>query len=439
MAAEWKTVRLGRYCLKIGSGATPRGGATVYLDKSPVAFIRSQHVYNERFVFDNIVYLSEEASTTLDSVAVYKDDILINITGDSVARASMAPEEVLPARVNQHVAIIRVDPVQFDARFIRYFLITNEMQTKLLSLASSGGTRNALTKGMLEKLDVPKPPLDEQKRIAGILSAFDDKIELNRKMCKTLEVMAQALFQSWFVAFEPVKAKIAALEAGGDPELAAMMSISGKTESELAEMQAEYPKPYAELVHTASLFPAAMIETDQGEIPAGWKSLQLKKVSKQITCRIGNTECKVLSAVNTGELVLSQDFFTKQVFSKETNKYILVQPDSYAYNPSRINIGSLGRNKFDFDGCVSPIYIVFRVDCEYIAFFDQFFTSDLFRDEVTLRASGSVRQSLNYSDFGQIGITYPALNIIREFNLKSNIFKENSCVGIAKPDVDEKA
>ena len=165
------------------------------------------------------------------------------------------------------------------------------------------------------------PPLPEQKRIAGILSAFDDKIELNRKMSKMLEAMAEALFKSWFVDFEPVRAKIAAIENGKDPELAAIMSISGKTEVQLAEMKTFYPDAYSELAHTASLFPSVMVESEQGKIPEGWQAVQLKDVTTQITARIGERKCQVLSAVNSGELVLSVEHFNKQVFSKETNKY----------------------------------------------------------------------------------------------------------------------
>lgn len=247
-------------------------------------------------------------------------------------------------------------------------------------------------------------------------------------MSKMLEAMAEALFKSWFVDFEPVRAKIAAIENGKDPELAAIMSISGKTEVQLAEMKTFYPDAYSELAHTASLFPSVMVESEQGKIPEGWQAVQLKDVTTQITARIGERKCQVLSAVNSGELVLSVEHFNKQVFSKETNKYILVKPNTYAYNPSRINIGSLGRNKFDFAGCVSPIYVVFSVAEEYISFFDQFFASQTFKDEVLLRASGSVRQALNYSDFGQIALQYPPLPIMQAFNTKIDIISQKLSV-----------
>lgn len=310
---------------------------------------------------------------------------------------------------------------ELNNKYLKYYFDSPFFQKLFSQWAGGGSTRDYI--GITEQLNLPisYPPIVEQKRIAGILSAFDDKIELNRKICKTLEAMKEALFKSWFVDFEPVQAKITAIKNGKDPKLAAMMSISGKTESQLAEMKTSHPATYTALAHTASLFPSVMVESEQGKIPEGWQAVQLKDVTTQITARIGERKCQVLSAVNSGELVLSVEHFNKQVFSKETNKYILVKPNTYAYNPSRINIGSLGRNKFDFAGCVSPIYVVFSVAEEYISFFDQFFASQTFKDEVLLRASGSVRQALNYSDFGQIALQYPPFPIMQAFNTKIDI------------------
>lgn len=208
MSCNWPIVQLGKYCTKIGSGATPRGGSSVYLDKGEVTLIRSQNIYNDRFKAEGLVYITEAAALKLKNVIIEPNDVLINITGDSVARVCLAPEEYLPARVNQHVAILRVDPKEFDHRYLRYFLTSQKVQNHLLTIASTGGTRNALTKIMLESLDVIKPPLGIQKEIGSILEKFENKIRLNTETNQTLEKMAQAIFKSWFVDFDPVKAKI---------------------------------------------------------------------------------------------------------------------------------------------------------------------------------------------------------------------------------------
>ncbi len=112
------------------------------------------------------------------------------------------------------------------------------------------------------------PSLKEQKRITDILSSLDKKIELNNKINQTLESIAQALFKSWFIDFEPVRAKIAAKQNGADPELAAMCAISGKSKTELEQMASD---DFAELQATAALFPDELVESELGEVPKGWE------------------------------------------------------------------------------------------------------------------------------------------------------------------------
>ena len=195
---EWQPVRLGGYCSKIGSGSTPRGGEKVYQAEG-TAFIRSQNVYNGVFAPNGLAFLGDEEAERLDGVTVQKGDVLLNITGDSVARCCQVPETVLPARVNQHVAIVRPKPDEFDARFLMYFLISQWMQSVMLSLAGSGGTRKALTKAMIEGFEIPKPLLQVQSDIAEVLVNYDDLIENNRRRMALLEEAARQLYQEWFV------------------------------------------------------------------------------------------------------------------------------------------------------------------------------------------------------------------------------------------------
>ena len=113
---------------------------------------------------------------------------------------------------------------------------------------------------------------------------------------------------------------------------------------------------------------------------------------------------------------LSEEYFNKQVFSKNISNYIVVEPYDFAYNPARINIGSIGMNNFGFTGCVSPVYVVVRTEPNYHYFLDFFVKTKRFSEEVKTRSSGSVRQSLSYADFGQIKIAYPPAEVVEEFN-----------------------
>ena len=195
----WKKVRLGSICLKIGSGATPKGGATVYVDNG-ITFIRSQNVYNLKFDREGLVHISDEAAKKLDGVSIQKGDILLNITGDSVARTCVVPSEVLPARVNQHVAIVRPDPAILDYSFLNYYLASPYMQAYMLGLSvGKGASRNAMTKDMIANYEVPCPALEIQHHIASILSAYDNLIDNYRRQIKLLEEAAQRLYKEWFV------------------------------------------------------------------------------------------------------------------------------------------------------------------------------------------------------------------------------------------------
>ena len=253
MSSEWPTKRLGDSCEKIGSGATPKGGKDTYLEFGPIYLIRSQNVHNDGFSPAGLAFISEEQAKKLDNVIVEAGDVLLNITGDSVARVCQAPRQFLPARVNQHVAIIRPKSIVFDACFLRYFLASPAQQDYMLGLAAAGATRNALTKGMIESLQVPCPPLPIQQGIGDILAGFDDRITLLRETNATLEAIAQALFKSWFVDFDPVRAKM----EGRPPE--------GMDED------------------TAALFPDALEETELGLVPRGWQVGQV--------CDLGEVVC----------------------------------------------------------------------------------------------------------------------------------------------------
>ena len=131
---SWEKVKLGDVCIKIGSGATPKGGSTVYIERG-TTFIRSQNVYNLAFDYNGLVFINDEAARKLCGVAIKENDVLLNITGDSVARTCLVPSAVLPARVNQHVAIVRPNKDILNPCFLNYYLASPFMQSFMLGLA----------------------------------------------------------------------------------------------------------------------------------------------------------------------------------------------------------------------------------------------------------------------------------------------------------------
>ena len=160
---------------KIGSGATPRGGESVY-QKSGVTLIRSQNVHNALFLHEGLVAIDDSAAAALDGVSVEVNDVLINITGASVARTCLVDEMILPARVNQHVAILRTDSKVLLPGFLLRVLLGQQMNSYLLGISGSGTTRQAITKAQLESLEMAVPPISEQKRIVEVMSSMDEVI-----------------------------------------------------------------------------------------------------------------------------------------------------------------------------------------------------------------------------------------------------------------------
>lgn len=195
---SWQSEPLSALTLKIGSGSTPRGGDSVYISEG-TTLIRSQNVYNNEFSTDGLVYIDEKTAEKMKGVSVEKEDVLVNITGDSVARCCLVHDAVLPARVNQHVAILRTNPKKLLPHFLAFYMVSPFMQAKMLSWAGTGGTRKALTKGMLEGFEIPLPPVDVQDKIVQKIRTYNDLIENNRRRIHLLEESARLLYQEWFV------------------------------------------------------------------------------------------------------------------------------------------------------------------------------------------------------------------------------------------------
>lgn len=204
--------------------------------------------------------------------------------------------------------------------FVYYFFKNISKQLKSMDV---GAANPALNRNHVHPLEVTWPSNDVQERISKILSSLDRKIKNNDKINQTLEQMSQALFKSWFVDFEPVKAKIAVLEAGGsqkDATLAAMTAISGKDTDALVVFEYEHPEQYAELKATAELFPSAMQDSELGEIPEGWNVIPIGETGKVIC---GKTPSKKESEFYGGDIpFIKIPDMHEQLFVIKTNEYL---------------------------------------------------------------------------------------------------------------------
>ena len=280
--------------------------------------------------------------------------------------------------------------VVVDTQICNPYYLHYKYLIKNLRYLDSGSAQSQITIDALKNLSIEIPSLVYQNKVVAFLKSLDDKIEINKRINDNfyyaffevmliwlltslendnLEQQAQAMFKSWFVDFEPFK--------------------NGE-----------------------------FVNSEQGMIPKGWKAGSLEDITAQKAEKVcDRVDMKVLSPVTTGQLMLSEEYFTKQVFSESITKYKVVEIGDFAYNPARVNIGSLGRNNYNFDGCVSPVYVVFSCKDGYAYLFDLYRKTEKFKTEVNLRAIGGVRQSLNYKDFTFIQCIIPPLHVVENFNV----------------------
>ena len=243
MAGEWSDKPLLELCSYIN-----RGSAPAYIEAGGVLVLNQKCVRDQRVSFLEARRTDQERKLVIADRMLQLLDILVNSTGvgtlGRVAQLVALPE---PATVDSHVTIVRPDPAAVDPRYLGFAVRLYEREIEALAEGSTGQTE--LSRARLGAFPVPLAPEKEQRAIAHILGTLDDKIELNRRMSETLERQARALFKSWFVDFDPVRAKA----EGRDPGL---------------------PQPLADL------FPDSFEDSDLGEIPKGWELKPLDEIAR---------------------------------------------------------------------------------------------------------------------------------------------------------------
>lgn len=189
---QYLKVPLQKICTKIGSGATPKGGKTAYIDEG-ISLIRSTNVFDFRFEYSDLAHINQTQADALSNVTVEPNDVLFNITGVSVARCCMVPDDVLPARVNQHVMIVRPAKGIAMSYYIMFTLCSASNKAKLLGIGQSGSTREAINKQELESFEIPIPDDDSLNKFGEIALCAYKNIQCNVKEIRLLEDMKSVL------------------------------------------------------------------------------------------------------------------------------------------------------------------------------------------------------------------------------------------------------
>ena len=259
--------RLADLCLADGVQTGPFGSQLHQEDyvEDGTPIITVEHLGENRILHQNLPRVSEEDRLRLAKYSLRTGDIVFSRVG-SVDRRAIVREAENGWLFSGRCLRVRPDPEKLDPLWLSYFFGLPTFKQYIRGIAV-GATMPSINTKILSDVSIYFPGLSQQRYIATLLASLDDKIELNRRINQTLEAMAQAIFKSWFVDFDPVKAKIAAKAKGRDPLRAAMSAISGKAD---AELDALPPEQYQQLATTSALFPDEMEDSELGEVPRGW-------------------------------------------------------------------------------------------------------------------------------------------------------------------------
>ena len=329
MSADSPEVRLEDITSILGDGLH---GTPKYEEDGEYFFINGNNLSNGKIVFNENTKRASREEYLKYKKEINERTVLVSINGTLGNVAFYNGEKVFLGKSACYFNV--VDDI--DKKFVRYVISSKLFQDYITTYSTGTTIKNVSLKSMRD-FTFRLPPINEQKQISKVLGDLDDKIELNCQINQTLEAMAQAIFKSWFVDFEPVKAKIAAIEAGENAEgvtRTAMSAISGKTDEELDQLQAEQPECYIQLKTTAELFPSAMQSSELGEIPEGWEVKSLYDCAQYINGAAFKSEDfslnhKGLPIIKIRELkygITSQTEFTKKEFDQKyriTNGEIL--------------------------------------------------------------------------------------------------------------------
>ncbi|HGA2745777.1 TPA: restriction endonuclease subunit S [Escherichia coli] len=250
-----------------GPHATPKK-----LEQGDAIFLSISSLEQGRLNLEQSSYISEEDYIKWTRRVTPQPGDVVFSYETKIGEASIIPEG-LRCCLGRRMGLLRAKRNKVIPDFLLYAYLSPAFQEVIREKTIHGSTTDRLSIKEMPSFKIQIPDVRKQNGIIKILKSIDDKLELNQQVNKTLEQMAQALFKSWFVDFEPVKAKMAVLESGGsqaDATLAAMSAISGKDTDALEVFEREHPEQYAELKATAELFPSAMQDSELGDIPEGW-------------------------------------------------------------------------------------------------------------------------------------------------------------------------
>ncbi|MDE1234164.1 restriction endonuclease subunit S [Vibrio aestuarianus] len=356
----WDLKNLGRLATKIGSGVTPKGGSNAY-KPSGIPLIRSQNVLWGNVDLSDVAYIDEDQHAKMKGSIVYKNDVLLNITGASIGRSAVS--HLNEANVNQHVCIIRSDAL--EPEYLKNFLLSFYGQ-KQIEQFQAGGNRQGLNFEQIKSFKLPVPPLPEQRKIAQILSIWDRGIATTEKLIDASKQQKKALMQQL---------------------------LTGKKR---------------------------LVDPETGKAFEGdWEEVKLSKLFTRVTEKNKGQSTNVVTISAQHGLIRQEEFFKKSIASETLDNYFILRKGQFAYNKSYSNgypMGAIKRlNRYD-DAVVTSLYICFEIKNSAhtsSCFMEQYFESGLLNRGLTKVAAegGRAHGLLNVkpTDFMGLALIVPKI------------------------------
>lgn len=423
--------------------------ASDYVEQG-IPFIMASDLEGGLINFSSCKYILPQQARSLRKGFAREGDVLLSHKATIGRTALVQPNGNEYIVLTPQVTYYRViDETKLKNIYLKAYFDSYFFQSILSQWAGSGSTRAYL--GITEQLKLPviMPPIETQIEIAFLADNLNSKIHLNNQINKTLESIAQAIFKSWFIDFEPVKAKIHAMQAGKDPELAAMCAISGKSETELQQMD---KTNFAELQATVALFPDELMDSELGEVPNGWDFLDIDKTTSLIIDHRGKTPKKLGAEWSDSGITALSAKHVKDgcIVNREQLRFV----DTVLYNKwmkeeleegdilltSEGPMGEMYYLAFDEKYCLSQRLYALRANTNLVSseFLYFWMLSPFAKSEMNGRATGTTVVGIRQAELRKVKVLTPSKPICDLFkqkvkaNLKQIALNNNKSVNLTQ-------
>ncbi len=323
MSSQFSRVTINEISTLITKGTTPTsiGGK---FSKTGIPFVKVESISESGgLIPEKFAFIDAQTDELLKRSRIQENDVLFSIAG-TIGRVALVDSTYKTMNTNQAIALIRPDKNKIDSKFL-YFSLRDIKSLKTAKSKVVQSVQANFSLGELKKLEIDLPSKSEQKAISHILGTLDKKIELNRKTNKNLEEIAKALFKSWFIDFDPIRAKAEDRPTGLQDEI-------------------------------NDLFPDSFEDSELGEIPYSWGNIPLSDLIISIKERQGEQNLDEFSATISG--IEHRDKKFKKVLAKSSNKNKVAIEGDLVFGLSR-KVLNFGRMSYSIGG-FSSVYEVFR-------------------------------------------------------------------------------